>query len=566
MEKSTTAAILLVFYIFVLCPQPGIHSLAPPSDVRDFSYLKFVRNATDLPLQEEYDYIVVGGGTAGCPLATTLSANYSVLLLERGDIPTTYPSVSTVEGILENFMLEDDGTTPLQRFVSEDGVANVRGRILGGTSMVSGGAYSRADSEFYKKSGIKLDMNLVNKSYEWVEDTIVFRPNVSQWQSVVKDALLEAGVRPDNGFTLDSVEGTKISGALFDNLGRRYGAVELLNKGHPKNLRVAIHATVERIIFSSKASDPSAKGIIYNDSNGRSHWASIRGKGEVILSAGAIGSPQLLLLSGVGPKSYLTSLKIPVVHPQPYVGKFMRDNPRSNIIILPPSPIVPTYSQIAGFTSDFDIESISGTPYSSQAYSIFPNPTIPVTINSSFGFFMVKVRGPILSHGSLKLQSSYDAKVAPNVKFNYFAKEGDLSQCVSAMGKMRDLLKTNALKPFKTRDLPGLEGFNLFKPSLPMNQSDDASFCRDTVATHWHYHGGCSAGKVVDGDLRVTGIKALRVVDGSIFNSSPGTNPQATLMMLGRYACMLAFEYWKKDQLARGVDHNSTFQPYIGYL
>ena len=70
----------------------------------------------------------------------------------------------------------------------------------------------------------------------------------------MKDALLEAGVRPDNGFTLDSVEGTKISATLFDNRGRRYGAVELLNKGHPKNLRVAIHATVERIIFSSKAS------------------------------------------------------------------------------------------------------------------------------------------------------------------------------------------------------------------------------------------------------------------------------------------------------------------------
>ncbi|KAB2606914.1 (R)-mandelonitrile lyase 2-like [Pyrus ussuriensis x Pyrus communis] len=528
MEKSTTAAILLVLYFFVLCPQPGIHSLAPSSAVPDSSYLKFVRNATDLPLQEEYDYIVVGGGTAGCPLATTLSANYSVLLLERGDIPTTYPNLASAEGILANFMQEDDGKTPLQRFVSEDGVANVRGRILGGTSMASGGAYSRADSKFYMTSGIKLDMNLVNKSYEWVEDTLVFRPNLSQWQSVVKDALLEAGVRPDNGFTLDSIEGTKISGTLFDNGGRRHGPVELLNKGHPKNLIVAIHATVERIIFSSKASDPSAKGIIYSDTNGRSHWASIRGKGEVILSAGAIGSPQLLLLS--------------VVHPQPYVGKFMRDNPRSNIIILPPNSVVPSYSQVAGFTSEFDIESISGTPYSTQAYSIFPNPTIPVTINASFGFFMVKIRGPILSHGSLKLQSSYDAKVAPNVKFNYFAEEGDLSQCVNAMGKMRDLLKTNALKPFKTRDLPGLEGFNLFQPSLPMNQSDDASFCRDTVATHWHYHGGCSVGKVVDGDLRVTGIKALRVVDGSIFNSSPGTNPQATLLMLGRYVGLRILE------------------------
>ncbi|CAB4262238.1 unnamed protein product [Prunus armeniaca] len=72
-----------------------------------------------------------------------------------------------------------------------------------------------------------------------------------------------------------------------------------------------------------------------------------------------------------------------------------------------------------------------------------------------------------------------------------------------------------------------------------MNQTDNASFerfCRETTATFWHYHGGCLMGKVVDGDLRVMGINALRVVDGSTFNLSPGTNPQATLMMLGRYA------------------------------
>ncbi|KAM1276945.1 hypothetical protein ACFX13_030103 [Malus domestica] len=103
---------------------------------------------------------------------------------------------------------------------------------------------------------------------------------------------------------------------------------------------------------------------------------------------------------------------------------------------------------------------------------------------------------------------------------------------------MGDLLKTNSLKPYKAQDLLVLEGFNLFGPPLPVNQSDDASFetfCRDTVATFWHFHGGCLVGKVVDEDLRVMGIKALRVVDGSVFNLSPRTNPQATLMMLGRY-------------------------------
>lgn len=75
-------------------------------------------------------------------------------------------------------------------------------------------------------------------------------------------------------------------------------------------------------------------------------------------------------------------------------------------------------------------------------------------------------------------------------------------------------------------------------PSLPDNVSDDremGEFCRRTVGTIWHYHGGCVVKKVVDRNLKVLKVESLRVVDGSVFPVSPGTNPQATLMMMGRY-------------------------------
>ena len=218
----------------------------------DFSYMKSVHNASDMPLEEEYDYIVIGGGTAGCPLAATLSEKYSVLVLERGSAPQSYPNVLNVNGFLANLMQEDDGDTPAQRFTSEDGVDNVRGRVLGGTSMINAGFYSRADSEFLSRSGVKWDMDSVMKAYEWVEETIVSRPSsLAVWQSVVREALLESGVGPDNGFTFNHELGAKVSGSTFDDVGRRHGAVELLNKGNLKNLRVALHATVERIIFST---------------------------------------------------------------------------------------------------------------------------------------------------------------------------------------------------------------------------------------------------------------------------------------------------------------------------
>ncbi|XP_061994364.1 (R)-mandelonitrile lyase 1-like [Rosa rugosa] len=549
MEKSTIGARLLLLNLFVLgfLAQSTVHSLANASAPdHDFSYMKIVKDATDLPLEDKYDYIVVGGGTAGCPLAATLSASYSVLVLERGSAPTAHPSVLREEGFLSNLMQEDDGKiTPAQKFKSEDGVAIVRGRVLGGSSMINAGFYSKADREFFVKSGIKWDMDLVfffferNSTDQSVENCAVSRPNLSRsiWQSIVKEALLEAGVGPNNGFSLDHIKGTKVGGSTFDTHGRRHGTVELLNRGNLKNLRVGIHATVEKIIFSSKESSVSARGVVYIDSNGRSHRAFVRGKGEVILSAGAIGSPQLLLLSGVGPQSYLSSLKIPVVHPQPHTGNFMYDNPRNFINILSPFPLQPSTVKIVGITDHFYIEALSSTPISTTPYSVFPDPAKLIKINSSLGLIAIKLVGP-LSYGTLKLHSSSDVRVGRNVRFNYFAHPLDLARCVSGMKKIGELLNTKSLKAFKVQASSSAKAYNFYGPTLPMNQTDDASFgefCRDTVSTIWHFHGGCLVGKVVDSSLRVMGIDALRVVDASTFNFTPGTNPQATLMMLGRY-------------------------------
>ena len=114
------------------------------SHCADFRYMRFVYNANDPRLEASYDYIVNGGGTAGCPLAATLSANYPVLLLERGSVPTAYPSVLRDDEFLTTLMQEDNGNTPAQKFTSEDGVPNVRGRVLGGSSMINAGFYTQS--------------------------------------------------------------------------------------------------------------------------------------------------------------------------------------------------------------------------------------------------------------------------------------------------------------------------------------------------------------------------------------------------------------------------------------
>ncbi|TQD95567.1 hypothetical protein C1H46_018806 [Malus baccata] len=534
MEKSTMFVVLLVLQLFVHL-QLEVHSLATLSE-HDFSYSKSVINATDLPLEEVYDYIVVGGGTAGCPLAATLSSKYSVLVLERGSFPTSYPNVLTQEGFIYNLQQEDDGETPVQRVMSEDGIPTVRGRILGGTSMISAGVYARANISFFNESGVEWDINLVNATYEWIEDTIVYKPNEFAWQTVTQKAFLEAGVLPENGFSLDHVPETRITGSTFDNSGTRHAADELLNRGDLDNLRVAVHANVEKILFSSSESRLSATGVIYKDFNGISHRAYVRDQGEVILSAGTMGTPQLLLLSGVGPESYLSSLGIPVVLDHPYVGQFLYDNPRNFINILPPNPIEPSIVTVLGIREDFWQCSISCGPLTAPPYSLFPSQSYPLPINSTFAHIPNKVPGPH-SHGSLTLNSSSDVTIGPNVRFNYFSNATDLAHCVSGMKQIGYLLRTNAFKPYKTQDLPGIEGFTFLGLPLPNNQTDDAleTFCRDSLASYWHYHGGCIVGKVVDGGLHVNGIDALRIVDSSTFPVTPASHPMGFYLMLGRY-------------------------------
>ncbi|XP_038889699.1 (R)-mandelonitrile lyase 1-like [Benincasa hispida] len=529
--KRSMATILLIILISIF--QLGVFSSHTIPD-QDTSYLKFVHEANELPETGEYDYIIIGGGTAGCPLAATLSSKYSVLLLERGSDPNKYPSVLNEQGLLNAFVAEDDGQNPFQHFISEDGVENIRGRVLGGGSMINAGFYSRGHREFFETAGVDWDMELVEKAYQWVEQTVVSRPSLSAWQSAFRGALLEAGVGPDNGFDLKHLVGTKTGGSIFDNKGNRHGAVELLNKAEPQNLKVGTQAIVERIIFTGL----SASGVSYSDPKGKLHTAFIREKGEIILSAGAIGSPQLLLLSGVGPKYHLSSLKLPVVLHQPHVGEFMSDNPRFSPTIVLPFQLVASSAQVVGtLANNIHLQSFaSPLPFfAPPSFSLLPPQS--TSIIPSLAIFVGKF-SDVLSEGSLRLNSSIDVKESPIVRFNYYSNHDDLARCVRGVRKVGDLLKTQTMEKIKNQDLEGNKGFQFLGLPLPENLWNDSAveeYCQKTVTTYWHYHGGCLVGKVVDHNHKVIGIENLRVVDGSTFSVSPGTNPMATLMMLGRY-------------------------------
>ncbi|KAK9293169.1 hypothetical protein L1049_021157 [Liquidambar formosana] len=521
----------------------------------------FVQEATSAPPTLFYDYIIIGGGTSGCPLGATLSQGASVLVLERGGSPYGNPNITNI-GSFAASLSDDSPTSPSQLFVSEDGVFNTRARVLGGGTCLNAGFYTRANTSYMKE--VRWDEKLVNQSYEWVEKKVVFEPPMLQWQSAVRDGLLEVGVNPYNGFTYDHLYGTKVGGTTFDRDGHRHTAADLLEYADPKRITVLLHARVERILFRGEGR-PRAHGVIFRDALGYEHRASLvrDSRSEIILSAGAIGSPQVLMLSGVGPADHLRAHGIKVVMDQPMVGKGMSDNPMNAIFIPSPSPVEVSLIQVVGIPRfDSYIEAASGSSFGytwaqaqltnfgllsdkngqtspkSSANAVETTNTF-ANATSQGGVILEKIMGP-LSTGHLELRNT-NPDDNPYVTFNYFKEPEDLQRCVQGMRTILQVINSKAFSNFRYEDIPVQVLINGMLSSpvnlRPRHVNATVSleqFCIDTVMTIWHYHGGCQVGRVVDWDYKVLGVDALRVIDGSTFNNSPGTNPQATLMMLGR--------------------------------
>ncbi|KAL6633781.1 hypothetical protein ACP70R_026452 [Stipagrostis hirtigluma subsp. patula] len=561
--QAQTMAVFAVASFFAL--------LCMAQQARAVNYT-FMREAVQAPTVAYYDYIVIGGGTAGCPLAATLSERSRVLLLERGGSPYDDDRVLNMAHF-SDVLADTSASSPSQRFVSEDGVINSRPRVLGGGSCINAGFFTRAGAGYVRAVG--WDPREVAAAYRWVEDVVAFQPALGPWQAAVRRGLLETGVLPDNGFTYDHIPGTKVGGSIFDAEGRRHTAADLLRYSNPDGIDVFLHARVARILFGYRGTKLVARGVVYRDSQGNPHVAYLnRGAAnEVILSAGALGSPQQLMLSGIGPAEHLRSLGIEVLLDLPGVGQGMSDNPMNAIYVPSPSPVEVSLIQVVGITRFGSyIEGASGSnwntnpspgaggrnfgmfsPQTGQLATVPPKQRTPEAIARAVeamsqvpdaalrgGFILEKVMGP-QSTGHLALRN-LDPDDNPSVRFNYFAHPDDLRRCVAGISAIERVIRSRAFSRFTYPNFAFPAMLNVtadFPVNLMYRRGGDPraleQFCRDTVVTIWHYHGGCQVGRVVDRDYKVLGVDALRVIDGSTFNASPGTNPQATVMMLGRY-------------------------------
>ncbi|KAI7744734.1 hypothetical protein M8C21_015309 [Ambrosia artemisiifolia] len=521
--RTIAATILTILFILDF----GVADIAP-------NYT-FMHEATEAPRISFFNYIVIGGGTAGIPIATTLSSNYKVLLLERGGSPYNDPNITNIVNF-GRYFFDTAPDSPSQQFITE-GVINSRPRVLGGGTSINAGFYSRGEEQFNIEAKLT-DADLIQESYEWAENVIVFEPVVQSWQSALRAGLLEAGVTPDNGFTYDHLVGTKVGGTIFDANGTRHTAADLLQYANPEGLSLYLHATVDKILFKYREGlRPKAYGVLFHDTLGKKHVAYLKDRkcDEIILSAGALGSPQLLMLSGIGPKDQLDALNIKIVLEQPFVGQDMADNPLNVLFVPSPIDVEPSIVQVVGITPFGSyIEEAGGFNFIFANLSDYQGFTY-----TKGGFVFEKINGP-LSKGNLTIVNR-NASDNPSVTFNYFSEPEDLQKCVEGIETILKAVDSEAFSNYKYANMTDQDILDL-NMKLPYNlivhgntSTSLEQHCKDTVRSIWHYHGGCHIGQVVDDEYKVIGVDSLRVIDGSTILNSPGTNPQASVLMLGRY-------------------------------
>jgi choline dehydrogenase len=520
----------------------------------------------------EFDYVIVGAGSAGCVLANRLSADgkNSVLLLEAGPrdtnlwihVPLGYGRLFKEKTV--NWMYQ---TEPEPELGGRQ-VFQPRGKVLGGSSSINGLLYVRGQHEDYdrwrQRGNAGWGYDDVLPYFKKAEDQQRGADKyhgaggplpVSDWRHA--DPLSEAFVvaAAETGIpTNPDFNGASQEGAGFFQTTTRRGrrastAFSYLRPAKGRgNLRVETSALAQRILFEGR----HARAVEYRQ-QGRLRTA--RARKEILVSSGAYNSPQLLQLSGVGPADLLKAHGIDVVLDAPGVGNDLQDHMQVrlvtrcaqrvtlNDIVNHPVRRIMAGAQYAAFrrgpltiaagTSGafFKTNPRLATPDIQIHFLPFSTDKMGEKLHSFSGFSASVCQLRPESRGSLRIKSA-DPTVPPEIRINYLATETDRAAFVDGIKILRKILAAPALKPYSVEEVhPG-----------PKVTSDEEllNYCRRTGSTVYHPTSTCRMGNdplaVVDQRLKVRGIEGLRVVDASIMPDLMSGNTNAPTIMIAEKA------------------------------
>jgi choline dehydrogenase len=520
----------------------------------------------------EFDYVVVGAGSAGCVLANRLSADgrYSVLLLEAGPkdnnlwihVPLGYGRLFKEKTV--NWMYQTEPEPGL------DGrtIFQPRGKVLGGSSSINGLLYVRGQHEDYDRwrqhgnSGWGFDdvLPYFKKAENQERGADDFHGaggplpvsdlvHADPLSAAFIAAAAETGIPVNPDFNGASQEGAGFFQTTTRRGRRASTAVAYLRPARGRrNLQVETSALAQRILFDGHRADAiefRQAGVL----------RTARARKEILVSSGAYNSPQLLQLSGVGPAELLRQHDIDVVLDAPGVGHDLQDHMQVRVVMrctqsitlndVVNSPVRRILAgaryaafrkgplTIAAGTSGafFKTSPRLATPDIQIHFLPFSTDKMGERLHSFSGFSASVCQLRPESRGSLRIRSA-DPTMAPEIRINYLSTEVDRIANVEGLKVLRRILQAPALRPYVMQEVD---------PGAKVSTDEELlNYCRARGSTIYHPTSTCRMGSdplaVVDQSLRVRGLEGLRVVDGSIMPDLVSGNTNAAIIMIAEKA------------------------------